>query len=84
MTEQHIKTAVAELAEMTIQGKSMDAFEKFYADDIEKADLDGVVATGKAANRQIGLDLIANHGGTRLYMPGFSGVGQPGFYDLAH
>jgi ketosteroid isomerase-like protein len=59
MTEQDIKTAVAELADMTMQGNSMDAFEKFYAEDLEKADLDGVVVTGKAANRQIGLDLIA-------------------------
>lgn len=59
MTEQEIQTAVAELTDLTMTGKSMDAFEKFYADDIEKADLDGVLVKGKAENRQIGLDLIA-------------------------
>lgn len=59
MTEQEIQTAVAELVDLTVQGKSMDAFEKFYADDLEKADVDGVVVNGKAANRQVGLDLIS-------------------------
>lgn len=59
MTEQEIQTAVAELADLTVHGKSLDAFEKFYADDLEKADVDGVVVRGKAANRQAGLDLLS-------------------------
>lgn len=67
MTEQEIQTAVAELVELTTAGKAMDAFEKFYADTIDKADLDGVVAVGKAVNRQIGLDLIAKITATREF-----------------
>lgn len=59
MTEQEIQTAVAELADLTVQGKSIDAFEKFYADDLDKTDVDGVVVNSKAANRQAGLDLIS-------------------------
>lgn len=59
MTEQDIQTAVSELTTLTVQGKSMDAFEKFYAENLEKADVDGVVVHGKAANRQIGYDLLA-------------------------
>lgn len=58
MTEQAIKAAVAELTDLTLNGNGMDAFDKFYADDLEKADVDGKLITGKAANRQAGLDLL--------------------------
>lgn len=44
---------------MTEQGHSMDAFEKFYADNLDKADVDGVVVLGKEANRQVGYELLS-------------------------
>lgn len=59
MTEKEILTAIDELVDLCGQGKPMDAFEKFYHDDLEKTDLDGVKVVGKAKNREIGLQLIS-------------------------
>ncbi len=59
MTEQQISTALNELIALVGAGKPMEAFEKFYHDDLEKTDLDGVPHQGKAVNYQIGLDLLS-------------------------
>ncbi|MFN3381475.1 MAG: hypothetical protein ACK41O_18590 [Runella zeae] len=42
MTEQQISAALDELVSIVSEGKPMDAFEKFYHEDLEKTDLDGV------------------------------------------
>ncbi|MBC8110491.1 MAG: nuclear transport factor 2 family protein [Verrucomicrobia bacterium] len=59
MTEQQISTTLDELIAMMAEGKSMEAFEKFYHDDLEKADLDGIVHKGKKVNEKIGYELIS-------------------------
>ncbi|MBC8044296.1 MAG: nuclear transport factor 2 family protein [Rhizobacter sp.] len=59
MTEKEILTALDELVALAAEGKPMDAFEKFYHDDLEKTDLDGVLVVGKAKNREIGLQLLS-------------------------
>jgi hypothetical protein len=59
MTEQQIAASIQELVALVGEGKPMEAFEKFYHDDLEKTDLDGVLVVGKAQNRQIGYDLLA-------------------------
>ena len=59
MEEQHIAMALQELVALVSEGKPMEAFEKFYAEDLEKTDLDGILVTGKAENRRIGLALLS-------------------------
>lgn len=50
MLEQQISNAVDELVALALEGKWEIAFEKYYADDFEKTDLDGNPVKGKALN----------------------------------
>ena len=59
MTEQQISTALDELVSLVAAGKPMEAFEKFYHENLEKTDLDGVPHKGKAVNEKIGYDLLS-------------------------
>lgn len=72
MTEKEILAALDELTALAGDGKPMDAFEKFYHNDLEKTDLDGVLVAGKAKNREIGLQLLSKVKTIR----DFSRVGQ--------
>ncbi|HEY0742339.1 MAG TPA: nuclear transport factor 2 family protein [Chryseosolibacter sp.] len=46
-----IKTLIHELNEMVLQGKPLDAFEKFYADDVVMQENNLPPTVGKNANR---------------------------------
>lgn len=46
-----LRSSVTSLNEMILNGQVLDAFEKFYADDVDMVELDGTVRSGKAANR---------------------------------
>jgi hypothetical protein len=59
MTEQQISTALEELISLVSEGKPMEAFEKFYHENLEKSDLDGVLHKGKSVNEKIGLELLS-------------------------
>ncbi|MFD1255952.1 SnoaL-like domain-containing protein [Mucilaginibacter terrae] len=59
MTEQQISNAISELIALVEEGKPMEAFDKFYHEDLEKTDWDGVPHKGKALNAQIGQELLA-------------------------
>ena len=72
MTEQQIATALDELVSIVAEGKPMEAFEKFYHENLEKTDLDGVEVRGKAENREIGWALLSKVSNVR----DFSRVGQ--------
>ncbi len=54
MTEQQISTALDELVALVSEGKWEIAFDKFYHDDLEKTDLDGITVKGKAINYENG------------------------------
>jgi hypothetical protein len=54
MTNYTTENAVDELIALTVQGKWEEAFEKFYHQDLEKTDLDGVRVEGKFANLENG------------------------------
>lgn len=47
-----LRTLVDELNQMILEGKIIDAFEKFYADDVVMQDNDYPVRVGKEVNRQ--------------------------------
>lgn len=58
MTEQQISQSLDELILLVSQGKPMEAFDKYYHDEIEKTDLDGVTHLGKVLNTQIGNEAL--------------------------
>lgn len=47
-----LKTQVEQLNQMILEGKILDAFDKFYADDVVMQDNDYPARNGKAVNRQ--------------------------------
>ena len=47
-----LKTNVDQLNQMILDGKILDAFEKFYADDVVMQDNNYPARTGKAENRK--------------------------------
>ncbi len=49
---QDLKTKVDQLNQMVLEGKILDAFEKFYADDVVMQDNDYPARMGKEMNRQ--------------------------------
>ncbi|OAQ39803.1 hypothetical protein A5893_09510 [Pedobacter psychrophilus] len=59
MTEQEISNALDELISLVAEGKPLDAYEKFYHQDIQKIDLDGVLQTGKEKLLQNGTEAIS-------------------------
>jgi hypothetical protein len=59
MIQEQISATLDELIATMAAGKAMEAFDTFYHDDLEKTDLDGVTHYGKAANRQVGAELLA-------------------------
>jgi hypothetical protein len=50
MTEEQIAVSVDELVSLAIEGKWELAFAKFYAQDFEKTDLDGLPVKGMEQN----------------------------------
>jgi hypothetical protein len=72
MNEEQIAAALDEIVALAAAGQPMDAFEKYYHDDLEKTDLDGIPVKGKTKNREIGLELLSKVRAVR----DFSRVGQ--------
>jgi hypothetical protein len=50
MSQIDISTAVNTLVNLAVEGKWEEAFEKFYHEDLEKTDLDGIIVKGKEQN----------------------------------
>lgn len=48
---QNVQELVTELNQMLLEGKSMDAFEKFYAENVSMQENDQQPTSGKAENR---------------------------------
>jgi hypothetical protein len=53
-----LRTLVDELNQMILEGKILDAFEKFYAEDVVMQDNDYPARVGKAINRQYEEDFV--------------------------
>ena len=47
-----LRTNVDQLNQMILEGKTLEAFEKFYADDVVMQDNDYPARVGKDVNRQ--------------------------------
>ncbi|HMT73040.1 MAG TPA: hypothetical protein PKA77_03165 [Chitinophagaceae bacterium] len=47
-----LRTLVDQLNQMILEGKILEAFDKFYADDVKMQDNDYPVREGKVLNRQ--------------------------------
>jgi len=48
----NLKTLISELNELVLQGKTMEAFEKFYGDDVVMQENSEPPTVGKNANRK--------------------------------
>ncbi|MBC8041812.1 MAG: nuclear transport factor 2 family protein [Rhizobacter sp.] len=72
MAEKDILTALDELVRLGAEGKPMDAFDKFYHDDLERTELDGSTIVGKVKNREAAVQLLSKVTAFR----DFSRVGQ--------
>ena len=60
MTESQIKTSLADLNSLVIKGKLMDAFEKYYHEDIEMQENSNAPVKGKDTNRIRELEFLSN------------------------
>ncbi|MGV3615806.1 MAG: SnoaL-like domain-containing protein [Fimbriimonas sp.] len=53
------RTHVSELVEMVQSGKILEAFERFYAEDVQMRENTNAPTIGKAANRQREIDFLS-------------------------
>ena len=60
MTESQIKTSLADLNSLVIKGQLMDAFEKYYHEDIEMQENSNAPVKGKDTNRKRELEFLSN------------------------
>jgi ketosteroid isomerase-like protein len=56
----NIKESVNELYQMVLSGQAMDAFEKYYDENVVMQENDMPATVGKAANRQRELEFFGN------------------------
>ncbi|MBC8033203.1 MAG: nuclear transport factor 2 family protein [Chitinophagaceae bacterium] len=54
MNEQQIAAALDEMISIVAAGDPMAAYDKFYHEDLERTDLDGIAHSGKVTNEKIG------------------------------
>lgn len=54
MSAEQLSVSVHDLVALAVEGKWEIAYEKYYAQELEKTDLDGVLVTGKEQNISIG------------------------------
>ncbi len=67
MTEAQIKNSVEEIVNLALSGKGAEVWEKFYHEEIEKVDLDGVSIKGKTEVVQANHALSNNITEVRTY-----------------
>jgi hypothetical protein len=54
-----LKAAFEDITNLVLQGKAMEAFEKYYGDDVVMQENENPEVVGKAANRQRELDFFS-------------------------
>ena len=59
LTTTDLKANFEEIKALVLQGKAMDAFEKFYGDDVVMQENETPATVGKAANRDRELDFFS-------------------------
>lgn len=67
MTEQQIQTSVEEIIALALSGKGAEAWDKYYHDDVEKVDLDGVSIKTKEKVLEANYALLGNITEVRTY-----------------
>jgi hypothetical protein len=60
MTRTQIETALTDLNKLVIEGKLMDAFEKYYHDDVSMQENNAAPTVSKSANRERELAFLAS------------------------
>lgn len=72
MTDAQIRSSVDEIISLALSGKGAEAWEKFYHQDVEKIDLDGVSVSGKEKVIEANHTLLGNITEVRTYAHGGS------------
>ncbi|HVF96926.1 MAG TPA: SnoaL-like domain-containing protein [Flavisolibacter sp.] len=67
MTEQQIKGSVEDIVALALAGKGAEAWEKYYHNDVEKVDLDGVSLKSKEKVLQANNALLNSISEVRTY-----------------
>ncbi|KOY84283.1 hypothetical protein AD998_21785 [bacterium 336/3] len=67
MTEAMIQSSIEEIVSLALSGKGAEAWEKFYHEEVEKIDLDGISIKGKTNVLQVNHVLLANITEVRAY-----------------
>jgi hypothetical protein len=57
-----IEKNIQELNELVLQGKMLDAFEKFYHEDVQMQENESIPVIGKSANRKREIEFLNNIG----------------------
>jgi hypothetical protein len=60
MSRLQIENSLKDLNDLVLEGKLMDAFEKYYHDDVAMQENNHPPVTGKSANRQRELEFLSN------------------------
>jgi septation ring formation regulator EzrA len=60
MTETHIAKSLDDLNKLVLDGRTMDAFEKYYHDHVEMQENNSIPTKGKNENRLRELDFLNN------------------------
>lgn len=72
MTEQQIQSSVEEIVVLALSGKGTEAWEKFYHQNVEKMDLDGISIKSKEKVLEANHSLLSNITEVRTYAHGGS------------
>jgi hypothetical protein len=60
MSKEQIERSLHELNRMVIEGKLLDAFDKYYHEDVSMQENENPPVSGKAANRERELEFLSN------------------------
>jgi hypothetical protein len=72
MTTQQIQNSVEEIVALALSGKGAEAWDKFYHQDVEKIDLDGVIIKSKEKVLEANHSLLSSIIEVRTYAHGGS------------
>jgi len=81
MNAESFKAAVEDLIAKVVGGKALDAFDRYYADDVTMQENEQPPRVGKAACRAFEVNFLSKIKAVRTYVCDF---GQQGVHCLSH
>ncbi|SNS78205.1 SnoaL-like domain-containing protein [Ekhidna lutea] len=72
----NLQEKINDLNDLVLQGKALDAFEKYYADDVVMQENEAAPTLGKSANRKREIEFLNNITDFRSAIPAKITVGE--------